>query len=114
MIDYRWITGYWPDSGFTVTVAALLNMKAASGGAFAKPNMYKVLYSLLLPGLFYRELPMTDQAEFTLQYDMTSTHTNPRFVDPATLYTHVKQEAAQCLIIDVRSMRIDGKVTSTS
>ncbi|CAM9234915.1 unnamed protein product, partial [Discosporangium mesarthrocarpum] len=109
MIDLIRVEKYCPEKGFSVLVAGLVNMK--SKAKFQSPSLYKanieVLFSLLSPGLFYQDPPMTDQAEFTLTYDINSSFVNPRFMDSPHVYSHQKFNPNQCLILDVRCIKVN-------
>ncbi|CAM9519213.1 unnamed protein product, partial [Chrysoparadoxa australica] len=107
MVDYRFTSPYYQESGFTVQVAGLTNMKLGSG-LNKKPVAYKVLYSLLDPGLYYQDPPMSDQVDFTALFDPSSSQTSPHYEDPPRVYRGVAADPAQCLIIDVRQLRVDS------
>ncbi|CAM9483080.1 unnamed protein product [Ectocarpus sp. 4 AP-2014] len=108
MVEYHRSEKYRPDEGFSVVVAGLTNMKPP--GAFKSARLFKVIYSLLMPGLFYMEdPPASDQAEFTHTYDPRSPQLAPRFKDPPHAFRNQPINSNQFIILDVRFLKVDVK-----
>eukprot|EP00903_Cladosiphon_okamuranus_P014233 g13222.t1 len=108
MVEYHRVEKYRPDEGFSVAVAGLINMK--NPGAFKPPRLYKVIFSLSMPGLFYLgDPPAADQAEFTHSYEPCSSQTAPRFRDPPHVFRHQAINNNQSIVLDVRFLKVDGK-----
>ncbi|CAM9619139.1 unnamed protein product, partial [Phaeothamnion confervicola] len=105
MLDCRWAVRYAPEHGLTASVAGLVNMPG--GGVFTAAPLYKAMHSLLAPGLYYQDPPMTDQASFSRRYDLSSPQSHPRYADAPHTYRHVRPHPAQCLVVDVRVLRFD-------
>ncbi|CAM9111833.1 unnamed protein product, partial [Laminaria digitata] len=108
MIEFQRSEKYRADRGFSVTVAGLINMKPT--GAFKSPKLYKIIYSLFMPGLYYLgDPPLSDQAEFTLSYDPRSPQSAPRFKDPPHDFRSQKINQSQFVIVDVRFLKVEAK-----
>eukprot|EP00752_Nemacystus_decipiens_P005082 g4612.t2 len=108
MVEYHRVEKYRPDQGFSVVVAGLTNMK--SPGAFKPPRLYKAIFSLSMPGLFYlADPPAVDQADFTHTYDPRSSQLAPRFRDPPHAFANQTISDNQSIVVDIRFLKVDGK-----
>lgn len=92
---------YMAESGFKVWVDGLHKVKG--GGVFSNAPFYKVLYLLNPPALFYQDGSMTEEVQFTREYDIDSDQTAPVFKDDAFKWNAEDSENLS-LIFEVRSI----------
>ena len=112
MLDYTYMNKYSVDAGFKVCVDVVHRMKAA--GMFSTNPAYKVLYSLSPPALFYQDGAMTEDVQFTREYDMDSDQTSPRFKDGFFKFSNAEDSESLALIIEVRNIVTTNKVRIVS
>jgi hypothetical protein len=105
-IDYSFCTPYTHDTGLSISVKMLYNMP--SGGLFGpKGIVFKVIYSISPPGLFYKDPPLTDGTHFTVNDDFDQPISCPSWTDEPCILFPGALEEAQCLILDIRTLRLE-------
>ena len=108
-LDYTFMNKLDLNTGFKVAIDGLHRMKA--GGVFSSTPFYKVMYLLSPPAMFYETGgSMTDEVEFTRQYDLSSDQTSPKFLDKFFEYKNLATESeSMALILEVRSITVKKK-----
>ena len=97
---------YSLDAGLLVSVQMLFNMP--QGGMFApKGLIYKAIYSLSPPGLFYKDPPLSDAAHFTINDDLDQPSTCPAWSDEFNAFNPSQLEEGLCVVVDVRTLRVE-------
>lgn len=66
LLDLSQLLRYQPDLGFRLAIDGLCNMPAP--GLLAPPKLYKVVYCLSPPALYFHDPPLTDDAHMTRTY----------------------------------------------
>ena len=107
MIDYTFMQPYAVDSGFKFCIDGLHRM--TGGGMFSAAPFFKALYLLSPPALFYEDGGMTEDVQFTREYDVESEQLAPNFKDGLFKYTHVEESESLCVIIEVREISTKKK-----
>jgi len=106
IIDYSFSVPYSLDTGLSISTEMLFNMP--SGGIFGQKGLvYKVIYSLNPPGLFYKDPPLTEGSFFTIKDDLDQPMTCPCWTDGFTILNPPQLEAGLCLILDIRTLRVE-------
>ncbi|KAF5840443.1 hypothetical protein DUNSADRAFT_16675 [Dunaliella salina] len=93
-LNYNFASEYFPDLGFFVAIDGAMriprNLPSAALTTFAPP------------GSFYQDNPVVDDLKATLEYDMTSYLSEPRWMDGLQLFLGVGYETGLCVLVDVR------------
>eukprot|EP00519_Triparma_laevis_P002471 CAMPEP_0182506334 /NCGR_PEP_ID=MMETSP1321-20130603/20971_1 /TAXON_ID=91990 /ORGANISM="Bolidomonas sp., Strain RCC1657" /LENGTH=1787 /DNA_ID=CAMNT_0024712049 /DNA_START=223 /DNA_END=5583 /DNA_ORIENTATION=- len=100
-LDYTFMKEYSTESGFKVCIDGLHKMKG--GGVFSSAPFYKALYLLNPPALFYQDGSMTEDVQFTREYDIDSDQTAPIFKDNFFKW-NAEDSASMSLIVEVRAI----------
>lgn len=108
VLDYSYIAPYSNNYGINIKVDMLYNMPEVKGGFFTNPpgNVYKVIYSIVPPGLYYKDPPMSDEVSFTQKEDYERPYRSPIFLDEAKRFTPPLLDDQSLLVIEVRSVTI--------
>lgn len=78
------------------------------GGMFAaKGVMYKAIYSISPPGLFYKDPPLSEGVHFTINDDMDQPAPCPAWTDGFNALSPSQLDEGLCLIVDVRTLRVE-------
>jgi hypothetical protein len=112
MMDYTFMSKYQPDNGFKFCVDGLNKM--AEGGFMSSTPFYKVLYLLSPPALFYQDPPMTEDIQFTREYDLKSEQGAPKFNDGYFKYAGVPDDESLSIIMEIRHVSMVKKAWTVS
>jgi hypothetical protein len=107
--DLSFTAPYSLESGLQVSVDMLYGMPEQSGGLFtqAPSVLYKVIYSIVPPGLFYKDPPLSEGVRFTKTENYDRPAKAPVFLDGFSDFTPSQLNESVYLVIDVRQVRID-------
>jgi len=112
-IDYSYAVPYSPDSGLSISIEGLNNMPDISGFFSSACNVYKVIYSICPPGMFYMNPPITNaNVQFTRGNNLDCPVKSGRFTDGFSnffpqLNGQGENNESLWLILDVRTVRVD-------
>ena len=107
-LNGTFFAAYNAAAGFRVAVDGLLNVGSVKvGGSKKKKKLFKVLYSLSPPALFYGDPKLTDDVKFTQEAIMNSPQTSPGFNDGYQSYRDVAYDPCLELILDVWAFTIE-------
>jgi hypothetical protein len=109
VLDYQFIAPYSLDTGLNVSIDMLFNMPEAASGFFSTPpvTVYKVIYSIIPPGLFYKDPPMSEGVFYTKSEDYSKSYRAPVFTDGFVhLYPPILDDSTY-LLIEVRTITIE-------
>ena len=108
-MDMSLAVPYSLDAGLSVSVDMLYGMPEISGGMFsaAPSNVFKVIYSIVPPGLFYKDPPLSEGVRFTKSEDYTRPAKHPIYLDGFNDFFPSQLDENVYLIMDVRTIRID-------
>ena len=108
VLDYSLIGPYSLDTGICVSIDMLFNMPEVSNGYFSTTpgNVFKVIYSIVPPGLYYKDPPMSEEVYFTKTEDYSRAHQCPTFQDGFTHFFPPLLDDQSFLVIEVRSVTI--------
>ena len=95
------------ESGIKVQIQRLINLKKP--GFRAKPKLYKVIYSMSPPGLFYTEPKLTDDTAFTTSHDWNSSYAQQQFADAAHCFRDISPCPDAVLIVEIRELVVANK-----
>ncbi len=117
LLDYSLISSYSLDSGLCVSIDMLFNMAEIKGGVFSTPpgTLYKVIYSIVPPGLYYKDPPMSEEVVFTKSEDYNRPYRTPVFQDGFAYFFPPLLDNQSYLVIEVRCLTIspaDNKALS--
>jgi len=105
-LDYSYCVPYSAEAGVLVSIEMLHNMP--QGGLWAaKGIMFKVIYSLSPPGLFYKDPPLPEGTKFTTNDNLDAPIPCPSWTDGFRVMKPPSLEEGLCLIIDVRTLRAE-------
>ena len=113
LLDYSLLAPYSLDSGICICIDQLFNMPDLSGSMFSTPpaNVYKVIYSIVPPGLFYKDPPMSEEVYFTKTEDYSRPYKTPSFLDGFVHLFPPLLDDQSYLVLEVRSIRIEQNKT---
>eukprot|EP00798_Chlamydomonas_sp_ICE-L_P032639 gene32639-17654_t len=94
-INYNFAHEYYSDLGFFVAVDGALRLERQLPSAS--------LITFAPPGSFYGDTPVVDCMKATLDYDMTSYLSDPRWTDGFQHFTDVVYDKGLAIIIDIRT-----------
>lgn len=91
---------YIPEEGFYISVDGCQNLPTEG-------KYVSVITSLSPPGLYYREMPLTEGVQITRGLDLESEQVNPRFPkeNSTKLYKDIDPDPTLMLVVDVRAFK---------
>jgi len=94
---------YIPEQGFSVSVDGCQNLPTEG-------KYVSVITSLSPPGLYYRDMPLTEGVQITRGLDLESEQVNPKFPKEGStkLYKDIDPDPNLVLIVDVRAFKDTG------
>lgn len=121
LLDYTYAVPYSADSGLSIAVDGLIHMQDISGMFSSSINMYKVIYSICPPSVFYMNPPLTNEnVRFTRQNDLDCPIKMAKFTDGYSSFSPplIASESGATgggngsadslwLVLDVRTIKID-------
>jgi hypothetical protein len=117
-MNWTYCVPYSLDTGLSVSVDCIYNLPDASTSSslFALPSgvIYKAIYSILPPGLFYKEPPLSEQVKFTVNSNLDSNNRAPTFSDGYNQFFPPRLSEQTYLLIDIRSVKISTPAAGTS
>lgn len=107
ILNYKYSVPYSADAGVLVSVDSLYNMPGISSLISGSPcHIYKVIYSLVPPGLYYKDPPLSEGTHFTIMTDMDSAARAPVFKDGYAELTPSKMSEQLMVLLHVRRMLV--------
>jgi len=115
LLDYSLISPYSLDSGLCVSVDMLFNMPEVRGGVFSTPpgTIFKVIYSIVPPGLFYKDPPMSEEVVFTKAENYERPYRAPVFLDGYNYFHPPLLDNQSYVVIEVRQLTISPAIDKT-
>ena len=121
LLDYTYSVPYSADGGLSIAIDGLIHMQDISGIFSSSINMYKVIYSICPPSVFYMNPPLTNEnVRFTRQNNLNCPIKMAKFTDGYSSFSPplIASESGASgggnssadslwLIIDVRTIKID-------
>jgi hypothetical protein len=104
--NYTYIAPYSFDVGISMSIEMLYNMPDQNTFFAERGIVYKVIFSLSPPGIFYKDPPLTDGVHFTVENDLESPHRMPSFKDGFRTLEPPQLETNMVLILDVWPIKI--------
>ena len=128
LINFSYTVPYAVDSGIAVNILSLYNVPDGSGFLSNDAIIYKVIYSMTPPGLYYKEPPLSEGVKFTRLHDFDKPGKAPTFTDGIVIFTPTQMEESlylllgyvlstprrifrliYALFIDIRTLKLDCK-----
>lgn len=110
VLSYQFISPYSLDCGLNVSIDMLYNMPEAETSFFSKvsPSVYKVIYSIVPPGLFYKDPPMSEGVFYTKSENYDRCYRAPTFTDGFVHMYPTQFDESTYLLIEVRTITVEG------
>lgn len=108
-IDLSFTVPYSLDRGLQVSVDMLHGMPEQQTGLFTQaPSLvYKVIYSIVPPGLFYKDPPLSEGVRFTKTENWDRPAKAPLYLDGFNDFSPSQLDESVYLVLDVRTVRIE-------
>ena len=106
IIQFTFTCPYNIDSGISISIDSLYNVPDGSGVFSSDGITYKVIYSLIPPGLYYKDPPLSEGVEFTRVNDYEKPGRTPTFQDGFVDFFPPQLDESSFLILDVRVVRV--------
>ena len=115
LLDYSLISPYSLDSGLCVSVDMLFNMPDVPGGFFSTPpgTIFKTIYSIVPPGLYYKDPPMSEEVVFTKTERYDRPYRTPVFDDGFTYFFPPLLDNQSYVVIEVRQLTVSPAIDKT-
>jgi hypothetical protein len=107
ILPYLFTVPYSIDAGVSVSIDQLYNMPDTSGVFSSDSVVYKVIYSIVPPGLYYKDPPLSEAVRFTRTNDLDKPARAPTFSDGFSDFYPPQMEENVFLLIDVRTVKIE-------
>jgi hypothetical protein len=101
LINFSYTAPYSVDSGIAVNILSLYNVPDGSGFLSNDAIIYKVIYSMTPPGLYYKEPPLSEGVKFTRLHDFEKPGKAPVFSDGAVILTPNQMEESLYLLLGI-------------
>ena len=110
VLNYQFIAPYSLDSGLNVSIDGLFNLPEANSSFFSTPpvTVQKVIYSIVPPGLYYKDPPMSEGVFFSKTEDYKRSYRMPSFNDGFVhLYPPILDDGTY-LMIEVKTITVEA------
>jgi hypothetical protein len=107
VMDFSYSLPYSIDAGISIKIDALYNVPDSNGFFSSSGLLYKTIYSITPPGLFYKDPPLTEGVKYTKINDFEATSKAPGFSDGFVDLQPSRMEEYLYLILDVRRVIIE-------
>lgn len=107
-INFVYTAPYSEDAGLKASIEFLFNMPDPSSMFSSETRIYKCIYSIVPPGLYYKDPPLTEGVNYTKTNEFEkSSFRCPAFSDGyAEFYPTIMQQNLY-LLIDVRIIKVE-------
>jgi hypothetical protein len=107
-INFVYTAPYSEDVGLKASIEFLFNMPDPSGMFSSETRVYKCIYSIVPPGLYYKDPPLTEGVNYTKANDFEkSSYRCPGFNDGYAEFFPTIMQQNLYLLIDVRIIKIE-------
>lgn len=108
MINFVYTAPYSEDAGLKASVEFLFNMPDTSGIFSSETRIYKCIYSIVPPGLYYKDPPLTEGVSYTRNNELDKSFCRcPAFTDGYAEFFPTLMQENLYLLIDVRIVKVE-------
>ena len=107
-INFVYTAPYSEDAGLKASVEFLFNMPDTTGLFSSETRIYKCIYSIVPPGLYYKDPPLTEGVSYTKnnEFDKSSFRC-PAFTDGYAEFFPTLMQQNLYLLVDVRIIKVE-------